>query len=71
MPDDEREFIDDAGALWYVSEMADQRTGPYLAFSSTHETRSLSPVPSEWATIPRQDLRALLERATVIWRRGR
>lgn len=71
MSDEEREFIDDAGVLWFVSEAYHPETGRFLSFTSVDESRALAPFPQDWHLVPRQDLRALLAQATPLWRRKR
>jgi hypothetical protein len=43
----------------------------WLVFESANEKRRLSPIPSDWQTLPTSELERLCERAEIAPRRGR
>lgn len=64
-----REFVDDTGISWYVSEGSDGRD-LYLRFDSTDESRCAFLYPPTWEESPTAELAELFKLAIVTWRRG-
>jgi hypothetical protein len=82
-PASHRLFDDRGGVRWDVwavypetrpsqlSALPEAFQAGWLVFESANQKRRLSPIPSDWQTLPTDELERLCERAEIAPRRGR